>query len=192
MFLSKNISSFLILLISTLFLFSSCEKKDPEPINEQELITTVTYTLTATGKPTVVLSFKDLDGDGGNAPVLVGGTLAPNTVYSGSLNLLNELKSPAENITKEIEEENKEHQFFFSATVGSNGGLNVSVAYDDTDGTNPVGLKTKVTTGAASQGKLRVTLLHGPNKSAAGVSDGNSANAGGETDIEVEFDVTIE
>ncbi|PIY07939.1 MAG: type 1 periplasmic binding fold superfamily protein [Flexibacter sp. CG_4_10_14_3_um_filter_32_15] len=189
MILSKNVFPFLAVLFSTLVLFSSCEKDDPEIANEEELITTLTYTLTPeNGGTPVVLSFRDLDGDGGTAPVLIGGTLAANTVYNGSLNLLNELETPAESITEEIEEEDDEHQFFFAAT----GGLNVTVAYDDTDGQNPVGLKTKVTTGAASQGKLRVTLRHEPNKSAAGVSDGNIANAGGETDIEVEFDVVIE
>ncbi len=188
MILSKKAFPFLILIFSTLILFSSCEKDDPIIANEEELITTLTYTLTAAGQPTVVLSFKDLDGEGGNAPIIIAGTLAANTVYNGSITLLNELENPVENITEEIEEEDDEHQFFFAAT----GGLNAMVAYDDTDGTNPVGLKTKVTTGAASQGKLRVTLRHEPNKSAAGVSDGNIANAGGETDIEVEFDVTIE
>lgn len=189
MILSKNVFRFLVVLFSTVFLFSSCEKDDPEVVNEEELITTLTYTLTPeSGGTPVVLSFKDLDGDGGNAPVLVGGRLAANTVYNGSLNLLNETETPAESITEEIEEEDDEHQFFFAAT----GGLNATVAYDDTDGTNPVGLKTKVTTGEASQGKLRVTLRHEPNKSAAGVSNGDITNAGGETDIEVEFDVTIE
>jgi hypothetical protein len=93
-----------------------------------------------------------------------------------------------EEVEEEIEEEDDEHQFFFSTT----GGLNATVAYDDTDGTNPVGLKTKVTTAEASQGTLRVTLRHEPNKSAEGVSAGNITNAGGETDIEVEFDVTVE
>ncbi len=149
----------------------------------------MTYTLTpqAGGTP-VILSFRDLDGDGANAPVITGGTLAANTVYDGSLDLLNETECPAERVTAEIEEEDDEHQFFFSST----GGLNVTVAYADTDGTNPVGLKTTVTTGAASQGTMRVTLRHEPNKSAAGVSAGNIANAGGETDIEVEFNVTVQ
>lgn len=189
MFSSRKIFSFLFVLFSTLVLFSSCDKDDPEIANEEELITTLTYTLTPeSGGDAVVLSFTDLDGDGGNAPVLVGGTLAANTTYVGSIILLNETETPAENITEEVEEEDDEHQFFFSALNG----LNATVTYNDTDGQNPVGLKTKVTTGAASQGKLRVTLRHEPNKSAAGVSEGNIANAGGETDIEVEFDVTVE
>ncbi|WP_041265024.1 hypothetical protein [Bernardetia litoralis] len=186
MILSKKILPFLVLIFSTLVLFSSCEDdEDPVIPNEEEVITTLTYTLTADGQPTVVLSFKDLDGDGGNSPVITGGTLAANTVYEGKIELLNEIEG--EDITEEIEEEDDEHQFFFSAT-----GLDLAVAYNDTDGTNPVGLQTTVSTGEATTGTLKVTLRHEPSKDAEGVSDGVITNAGGETDIEVEFDVTVE
>lgn len=188
MILSKRIFPVLALLFASLFVFSSCEKKDPEPVNEEEVITTLTYTLTPGGGGTpVVLSFKDLDGDGGNAPTITGGTLAANTVYNGAIVLLNETESPAENVTEEIEEKDDEHQFFFQAS-----GANVTVAYADSDGTNPVGLATTVTTGDASSGTLTVTLRHEPAKDAAGVAAGDIANAGGETDIEVTFNVTVQ
>ncbi len=189
MTLSKKISSFLIILFSSLVLFSSCKKEDPEVVNEEEVITTLTYTLTPeSGGTPVVFSFKDLDGDGGAAPIVTGGTLQADTTYIGSIILLNETETPAENITLEIEEEDDEHQFFFAATNG----LDATVTYNDNDGTNPIGLSTKMKTNQPSTGKLKITLRHEPNKSAAGVKDGNIANAGGETDIEVEFDVTIE
>ena len=51
---------------------------------------------------------------------------------------------------------------------------------------------TATATGAASVGTLKVTLRHEPNKSAAGVVGGDITNAGGETDIEVEFPIVIE
>ncbi|HBK71516.1 MAG TPA: type 1 periplasmic binding fold superfamily protein, partial [Flavobacteriaceae bacterium] len=35
-------------------------------------------------------------------------------------------------------------------------------------------------------------LRHEPNKSASGVSDGDITNAGGETDIEVIFNITVQ
>ena len=41
-------------------------------------------------------------------------------------------------------------------------------------------------------GTITVTLRHEPNKDAAGVSSGDIANAGGETDIEVTFNVEIQ
>jgi len=53
-------------------LITSC-KDDPEPPNEEEIITTVMYTLTPDGGGTsVTMSFEDLDGDGGNAATIVG------------------------------------------------------------------------------------------------------------------------
>jgi hypothetical protein len=188
MILSKKVFPFLLVVFSTLILFSSCKKDDPEIANEEELITTLTYTLIAAGEQDVILSFKDLDGDGGNNPVITGGTLSANTIYEGKIELLNEIAG--ENITEEVKEESAEHQFFFSAM-----GVNFSVFYADIDNSlakNPIGLETMVTTGQPSTGKLKITLRHEPNKDAEGVKAGNIANAGGETDIEVEFPITIE
>lgn len=178
----------LFVLLTSTVLFSSCETDDPEIPNEEELITTVNFTLTPSGSGTpVVLSFQDLDGEGGNAPVLTSGTLMANTTYNGSLEFLNELESPAEDITEEIEEEDAEHQLFFETTGG------IIVSYADTDGAGlPLGLLTEVTTSSAGAGTIKVTLRHEPNKSAMGVADGNIANAGGETDIEVSFAVDVQ
>lgn len=176
-----------ILAFAVLFLFS-CEKDDPKIENEEELITTMIYRLTATDGTVVEGKFQDLDGEGGNAPVITPINLRANTTYTGSLTILNELENPAENITEEVAQEANEHQFFFQVT-----GANLTVAYADTDGdNNPVGLRTTVTTSAASTGTLSVTLRHEPNKSAAGVSAGNITNAGGETDINVVFNVVIQ
>jgi len=177
--------------IFMLTLFISCEK-DPEVPNEEELITTVTYTLTpvTTGEK-VTLTFKDIDGDGGNAPVITyTGELKTGTTYNGELSFLNEAENPAENITEEIEEEDEDHQLFFAVSGGADGKM--IITYDDKDANNqPVGLKTKVSTTGTGTGKLKITLRHLPNKSASGVSAGNITNAGGETDIEVNFDVVI-
>lgn len=181
----RALYAFLMLFVFTLV---ACEKEDPDHEHEEEVITTLTYTLQPDGGGSAVtLSFKDLDGDGGNAPIISGGDLAANTIYSGNITLLNESESPAEDITEEIEEEEDEHQFFFSSTVAG-----VSVAYNDKDDdNNPIGLKTKLTTGTAGAGNLTVILRHEPNKDAAGVSSGDISNAGGETDIEVTFPIEI-
>ncbi len=168
---------------------TSCNTDDPEIPNEEELITTLIYTLTPDGGGTAVeFRFTDLDGDGGDAPVISNGTLAANTTYSGALTLLNEAETPAEDITEEVEAEDEEHQLFFTVTTAN---ATVTYADADTDG-NPVGLATTLTTTGASTGTLMVTLRHEPNKAAAGVSGGDITNAGGETDIEVIFDVTIQ
>jgi hypothetical protein len=173
------------LLASTL-IFASCSDDDdtPEPVNEEEVITTLTVTLDS-GSDTVVMQYQDLDGDGPDAAtVTVSGSLSANTTYDGSIILLNETESPAENVTEEIEEDDLDHQFFY--TVGS--GLDVVAEYGDADSQgNPLGLSFILNTGVASSGGLTFTLRHEPNKPNTGLE-----NAGGETDIEVTFDVTVE
>ncbi|GLR15434.1 hypothetical protein GCM10007940_00490 [Portibacter lacus] len=166
----------------------SCEKDDPIIPNEEEVITTLIYTLTPeNGGDPVVMSFIDLDGDGGDAPTITAQPLASNTTYNGVLELLNEQETPAESITEEISEEANDHQFFFDTDVE---GLTVTYSDEDSDG-NPLGLATKLTTSSVQSGSLTITLRHEADKSASGVKDGEIANAGGETDIEVTFDVEI-
>jgi len=168
---------------------SSCKDDDPKEEEEAEVITTLNYTLTPTSGDVVTLSFSDPDGDGGNAPTITGGTLQAGMTYTGSMDLLNESGATPESITEEIEEEDLEHQFFF----WTGGNLDLTVAYADQDSAgNPLGLATTITTGAASDGTLTVVLRHEPDKSGTGVSGGDITNAGGETDIEVEFPVTIQ
>jgi len=171
-------------------LLSSCKKDDLIIPNEEELITTLNYTLVSQStSDTVLLSFVDLDGPGGNDPVITGGTLTPNTMYDGTIEVLNEQTLPAEDITEEVIEEAKEHQFFFLNA----GGLDLIPSYTDTDADgNPLGVTTTISTNSNSSGQLTVILRHEPNKSASGVSQGEITNAGGETDIEVVFDVDIQ
>lgn len=170
---------------------TSCDDDDPEPVNEEEVITTVNVTFTnqANASDVVTATFRDIDGEGGNAPVITNPSLAASATYDVTVQFLNEAESPAEDKTEEITEEDDEHQVFF--VVGN--GLNLTYSYSDTDANgNPLGIVGTATTGAAGTGELTILLLHEPNKTASGVSAGNPANAGGETDIEVTFDVTIQ
>ncbi len=177
-----------ILSLASILFVTSCEK-DPEVPNEEELITTLIYTLKPVGGgPSVIFSFRDLDGDGGLDPVIVQGTLEPLSLYDGTVQLLNEAESPAVDITDEVEEESDEHQFFYTFS-----NVNATSAYTDMDANlNPVGIATRLTTGSASEGSMTIILRHLPDKLAAGVSDGDPTNAGGETDIEVSFVLKIE
>lgn len=187
----KNLKFLLLLpLFATVVFLTGCDNDDPDPVNEEELITTVTLTLTPQGGgDPVVFQFKDPDGIGGATPTLSADTLAPGTAYNGALTLLNESVTPAEDIGDEVEEEGEAHQFFFQVSAG----LELTVAYNDQDaGGNPIGLKTNWTTAAAGTGTLKVILRHEPNKTAAGVADGDITQAGGETDVEVEWPVVIQ
>lgn len=165
--------------------FTACEKDDPDVNPPQEVITTLIYTLTPDGGGDAVsFTFRDLDGEDGNAPVITTMPLAANTTYDGTISLLNEQADPTEDITAEIREEDEEHQFFFTSTVDG-----TSVSYDDTDEDGlPTGLRTTVTTGDAGSGTLTVVLRHEPTKNA----DGDLNAAGGETDIEVDFPLVVE
>ncbi|MEJ1222755.1 type 1 periplasmic binding fold superfamily protein [Sediminicola sp. 1XM1-17] len=180
-------------ILSALFLagilFTGCSNGDDTPIavNEEEVITTLTVTLSPVGGGTAItLQTRDLDGDGPNAPeVTVSGNLAAGTQYNGSLSVLNETVTPAENITEEVEGESAEHQFFY--TVGS--GLDVSTAYENFDGNgNPLGTEFTLTAGAVSSGTLTFTLRHEPKKP----NDGSLADAGGETDLAATFNIAVE
>ena len=183
-------SAFQFLLLASIFTFASCNKDDEmhDHDHEEELITTLTYTLTPDGGgDAVVLSFQDVDGDGGNAPTITTEALAANTTYTGVIELLNEAETPSENVTEEIEEEGTEHQFFFATDT------NITTAYTDMDNNNlPIGLASTLTTTDAGTGNFTITLRHEPDKNAEDVRDGDITNAGGETDIEVTFAVVIE
>nr|WP_159024194.1 type 1 periplasmic binding fold superfamily protein [Formosa sp. L2A11] len=169
-------------------LFTSCSSDDdtPEIVNEEEVISTVTVTLTNSedSDDVVTLQMQDLDGDGPEVPVYTVENLSANTTYTGSIVLLNETVDPAEDVTEEVKEENTDHQFFY--TVGT--GLDITteyINYDD-DG-NPLGTEFTLTTGEAGSGNLTFTLIHQPTKPNTGLSD-----ADGETDAEATFSVTIE
>ncbi|MCC1484153.1 type 1 periplasmic binding fold superfamily protein [Winogradskyella immobilis] len=181
------------LLLIALLILASCSDDDdgtPPVINDEEVITTLTVTLTPNGGgPDIVLTSRDLDGDGPGAAVITGGTLAANTTYTGVVQALNELEDPAEDITEEVAEEDDEHQFFFQAISGAN----ITTMYTDFDGDgNPLGINLTLTTGDASNGTLRVTLRHLLDKNAAGVSEGDITNAGGDTDVEVDYPIIIQ
>ena len=179
----------MLVALTWIVLLSACDKKDPIIPNEEEVITTLIYTLTPMGGgQEVIFSFSDLDGEGGSAPVISAGTLITSTTYTGSLDLLNEQEVPAGIITEEIEEEAEDHQFFFTSSTS-----NINVVYSDQDSNgNPIGLSTSLTTTTVGSGTLTITLRHEADKSASGVSDGVIANAGGETDIEVSFPIDVQ
>ncbi|MDX1314481.1 MAG: type 1 periplasmic binding fold superfamily protein, partial [Eudoraea sp.] len=59
----KTILSFAF--VSVLFVACSSDDDSPEPVNEEELITTMTITLTPQGGAgDIILQTQDLDGDG--------------------------------------------------------------------------------------------------------------------------------
>lgn len=164
-------------------LLVACDKSDDvvEP-DENELITTVSLEFTEQGTTTPrVFTFRDVDGQGGQAPTLDNITLKANATYTLNVKMLDESKSPATDITKEIKEEDDEHLLVFTTTPASV----LTYTYGDKDAKNlPVGLTGSARTGAAGTGKLRVQLRHQP-----GTKDGTPGP--GSDDVNVEFNLTV-
>lgn len=169
-------------------LFFSCSSDDDtgtEAENEEELITDVTLTLTPVdGGDPLVFSWIDEDGDD-EVDSIDTIELTAGVTYTGAITLYNSVED--EDVTEEIEDEADEHQFFYTVTEAD-----MEVAYTDSDANGyPIGLEFTVDAVTASTGTLNVLLLHQPDKTAEGVSDGDSTNAGGDIDIDIDFPVTI-
>lgn len=164
----------------------ACESDDvPQIINEEELITTVEVTLTNSMNPAdiVILRSVDADGDGPlPAVAMASGSLTAGASYMGSTRFLNELEMPAEDITEEVSDESDEHEVFYVSGV-----LTVTKTDVDING-NPLGLTFNAQTGAAGTGTLTVVLRHELTKP----NDNTLAGAGGSTDAEVTFNITIQ
>ncbi len=170
--------------------------------DEQEVITSILLTFTPdTGGDAVLAEFRDVDGDGGDDPIIVDPTLMANTTYDVSVSILNETLDPSDedyHIDKEIEAEAEEHQLFYTGDGIENGLFTWMTTdresdYVENSGEDlPVGLSGVLTTGDADQGKLTVTLMHQPPVNGMAVKTATSGVQDGEVDVTVTFDVTVE
>lgn len=157
---------------------------------EEELITTLRITLTPVGGgSSVSASFRDLDGEGGDDPVVDELEVSPGTNYNGTVQVLNETESPPENVTEEVEEEAEAHQFFYQ-TLGGFSSATVTITDKESDyvtntgADHPVGIRFTLSVPANAQdGQLRVILSHYDDSPKDGVSQSD------ETDIDVTFEV---
>lgn len=182
----KTMNKFLsLLIIGSVFFLQSCGKDD-DPVfeNEEELITDVILTLTPNGgTEQVTLLFNDPDGEIGTTnPTIVGGTLQSGVTYTGEISLLNNSGENSEDVTVEVKEEGEEHLFCYTPT-----GVGVTITRTDNDGAGlELGIGTSWVVGQnTGTGTVRVTLKHQP-----GVKDGSCTP--GDTDIEIDFPITIQ
>jgi hypothetical protein len=189
----KQIFFFAVLLAGVFM--SACKKDDPKPVNESELITTVevTFTNQNDASDVVTLRWYDEDGDGPAAPVITNGSLKAGATYQAQVKLLDESKSPAEDISLEVAEEAKEHQLYY----GFGSSLFAGFEYLDQDSNGqPLGLRFRVTTasGVAAAQNFTVVLIHEGDKSKNNASTPWAYDAliGGETDVQATFSVGLE
>lgn len=177
----KHVHLFAVILLSGLVI-TSCKKKDDHS-DEEENITTMRVILTpVSGGTPQTFTWKDVDGPGGNAPVIDQINLAPTFAYQCTLQFLDESKSPAEDKTGEIVAEADDHQVYFEPT----GNLTVNNLNNDGRGL-PLGTSSAWLSGAAGTGSIKITLKHKPGQKASG-----DPVTKGETDIEVTMPVRIQ
>ena len=192
------------------FSVAACgDVEHPSEENTAEIITTVTLAFTpSAGGETIAASFADLDGDGGDDPLVEPIALNHDTAYAMAVVFLNARQLPAQDITREIDDESEVHQVFYtgSAVQGPATGANPTAiarhAYGDTDAYgNPVGLRNTLQTLDPGTGTLIVTLRHMPPihgvlpKDEALAEDvvatDGIAALPGRTDVSVTFDLTV-
>ncbi len=203
--LFKNLR-LLALLFGAITIVSCSDDDDaaPEEENELEVITNVSLVFTNTADATDVVTVSAVDPDGEGIQGLqednTAITLSLNATYRLSFVILNALDlDDVEDIGEEIEEEDDEHQFFFSFTqdafVNPTGDGNVDTASDpinyedEDDNGNPLGLSTTWTTGATpvAGGNFTARLQHQPD-----VKTATSGANDGDTDFNLSFVLNIQ
>ena len=178
-------SNFILYLLMSTLVITSCKRDgddpdDPHDHNEEELITTVEIHLSKSSGNHVIAAWSDVDGPGGNDPVIDTIFIDTNTTYTAEIEFLNESGDKAHDITHEIEEEGDEHIVCFSESLSG-----LTITRTDSDGTHDIGLESEWATEASENGSITISLKHQPD-----VKDGSCTP--GETDVEVTFPVLIE
>jgi hypothetical protein len=170
--------------VAVSLLFTSCDQDDDEGEGtEQEVITTVLLNFTDGDGNVTTFSFRDTDGDGGNAPVIDEIMLAANTEYKLDIEFKDESNpDDVKDITEEVEEEALEHLVCF----GVSGVVDIPVTLDTDSAGNALGLENQLTTTAEGNGTLTIVLKHEPEK------DNADACNTGETDVEATFSVRVQ
>ncbi len=173
-----------IMLVTTV----GCRRDNPVDTNEQEKITTLKLKLTPAEGTTIEAVWRDLDGPGGNPPVITPLNLRAGVTYDGEVEVLDESKVPPEDKTEEIEEEGDEHLFIYTVGGGAQGRLTITRTDRDKNGLE-IGLRfrAQVSSGAATSGTLRVVLYH----FSSSVRKTSALQPGPETDIDATFPVNI-
>lgn len=176
-----------MLLMAVLFIASCKKEKDDEESNENEIITTARLVFTdRSSGATHNFLWQDLDGDGGNDPVVQDITLRPAAVYDVSLTLLNETRNPPEDITEEVQAESDVHRFYYE--IAGEPGLTIDDLDQDSEGIT-LGLNSVWTTAGPGSAMVRLVLRHYP----AGGKDETDpvTSSKSSTDMDISFTVQV-
>ncbi|MGY6561474.1 MAG: GTP cyclohydrolase [Luteibaculaceae bacterium] len=193
-----------IALLAVSVVFSSCDRDEVEPPqeeNEVEEFTYIEFIFTNVDDPNDVRKgiWEDEDGFGPLEPAIVQQpTLAANTTYKLTFVMENRLVTPVEDVLDEILDEADEHQIFFEFSTnlftsptgtGNIQDRNSPINYLDFDENGlPLGLQTNWTTANPQTGAtFRAVLAHKPD-----VKSPTSTWNSGDIDWDITFNVTVE
>jgi hypothetical protein len=184
-----------ILMLFFLLACSDVEEHDHHN-HENEMMTTINLTFTSDGGNNT-FTWADVEQSG--TPSIDDISLAADTVYTLTLEILNELEEPAEDITEEILDEADEHQVFFT---GTDVGVLYTQTYNDEDGNGiPLGLENTISTLGAGEGGFSLVLRHMPAENgnptkveglAEQVDEEGFTNVGGNNDFDITFPLIVE
>jgi len=187
--MKRSMKSFLFISLCVLG-FNRCNKDEKTvspPVPGNEFLTSVRVTATSTTDPTDI-----------QVAIITDTTIIPNppssinhdtlnlkanTVYTATVEFLDETKNPPGQVTDDIYDRRNYHLICFEISSG----LNLTVVRTDLDTNTPplqIGLQDNITTGAVSKGTLNVQLRHQPNAK-------NGDCAPGSSDADVNFNVNI-
>lgn len=191
--MKNNIIKYSTIVATAILSLTACNKEKvatPTPV-EQELITTVKLVVTdGTGfNKTFVYKVENGFGSATQGTITKDSILlAPNKTYNVEVLLLNEKATPSTDETAEVKEENTEHLFLYQSAPASGAGSIVFSDGSKDDNGNAFNQTGKLKTDAAGNGTLTITLKHQPTNKAASSPDA----AGGETDVEANFNVKLQ
>ncbi len=168
-------SRFIGITIITILTISSCSKEDPKqplPSNPQEVLTTILikgYNQNDSLNTNDQFNYKweDLDGDGGNLPVIDTINLDSGIIYTCEIIILDKTKTPFDTVSNAIEEEKNAHQFFFTPSANLISKIKAEILDFDTNIPSlPVGLSFNLNTKSNQSfttpilGSLNMVLSH--------------------------------
>jgi hypothetical protein len=189
--IKNNKLSFLTLLLAGYFMLgiTACSKHDEhddhDHDHENELITTVKLYVIETGtSDTVSYAWKQVGGPG-TAIVVDSMLLKQGKIYEVFTEVLDESKTPANNITEAIRKDANSHRFVYTSNISS---LLLHVLDFDTQSpAMELGLKFRITSpDVMGSGNLKCVLKHytSSEPKTKGVNTGS-------TDIEVQFPLFV-
>jgi hypothetical protein len=175
----KNITLFIF---TILFAMLSCSK-DHVHASDHETITVFKYILTAPDGSQSSFTYEDYDGEGGNAGRKTVSILKANTNYTGRIEVYTGDSGKLTQITDEIKSEGVDHEFFYQFnTTGAPTVLKTDVDVNN----NPLGINTTFKTANTGVFPLTIILRHKPKKPNTSLQ-----TAGGDTDVEVVFEMNV-